>query len=548
MAGERHSPGNARHRPNEADASAHPGRDGGDGLRARLASIDPAVVVAALVAVHIVVWTLAPALSHPGLPLDVVEGYAIGREWVVGYHKHPAAPWWLLEASRVVTGAVGWPAYLISALSVALTYWLVFLLGRDLLGAPRALAGTLLLTGILYFSWVTPELNHNVLQMPIWVGVLLALNRARVRGGTGWWLLLGALGALGIYAKLTMGLLLAICGLYLLVDPLGRSRLATRGPWLGLAVFVLLCVPLAHWLVTTDFQVLDYAEARAARSRSGGIALFLLKQLASSVGLYVLVLAAFGTALLRSLAPARLAEAWRADRDALAFLTWLHFAPLLGAALLALATGSGLKGSWGTPMLSLSGLLVMAWAPGLSGRAPLARLCVGAALLLMLVPLAYSVVARRPEPVRNPTARLQWPQAQIAARFESLWREKTGTPLRYVASDLWAGGIVVAHAAGRLSLLVDSDLAKSPWLTLADLEKHGVLAVWWADPPRYIHDYQRLLVGGRIDGVEQFRMPARGGHYDISLPYTIYPPGSRLPDGFRAKALATEASRRTDAR
>lgn len=507
-----------------------------ESLRSRLQSLGPGALIAALIVVHVLVWTLAPALSHRGLPVDVVEGHVIGREWVIGYHKHPAAPWWLLEASRLVTGAVGWPAYLISALLVALTYWLVFLLGRDLLGARRALAGTLLLTGVLYFSWVTPELNHNVLQMPVWVGVLLALHRARTLGGTVWWLLLGALAALGLYAKLTMGLLLALSGLYLLADPLGRSRLRSRGPWLGLGVFVLLSLPLAHWLLASELQVLDYAEARAARSRTGGVALFLLKQLASSAGLYVLALAAFGTALLRSLSPAKLAEAWRTDRDALAFLTWLHLAPLLGAALLATVAGSGLKGSWGTPMLSLSGLLVMAWAPGLVGRAALMRLGVGAALLLVVVPIAYAVAARRPEPVGTPTARLQWPQAEIAARFESLWRDMTGAPLRYVASDLWAGGIVVAHAAGRPSLLVDSDLARSPWIELADLERHGVLVVWWADPPTYIHEYQRPLVAGRIDGAERFPMPARGGHYDIWLPYTIYPPGSRLPDAFRARA------------
>ena len=92
-----------------------------------------------------------------------------GREWVIATYKHPALPSWFLEASRVLTGgATGWPAYLVSQLFIAATFGLVFLLGRDMMGPERAAAGTLLLAGVTYYSWPTPEFNHNIAAAPFW--------------------------------------------------------------------------------------------------------------------------------------------------------------------------------------------------------------------------------------------------------------------------------------------------------------------------------------------------------------------------------------------
>ena len=207
---------------------------------------NPTALLALLVAGQIVAWTLAPALTHYAPPLDVVEGNMWGREWVIATYKHPALPSWALEASRLVTGAVGWPAYLVSQLFVAATFVFAFLLGRDLTGPRRAAAGTLLLTGIAFYAWPTPEFNHNVAEMPFWAGLPWALWRAVERRGLGWWALVGALAAGGLYAKLTTALLLVTLAAWILWDERARQCLATPGPWLGLAVFAALAAPLAH--------------------------------------------------------------------------------------------------------------------------------------------------------------------------------------------------------------------------------------------------------------------------------------------------------------
>src|SRR5512134_3481898 len=95
----------------------------------------------ALIAAQIIFWTLAPALSHTAPPLDVVEMYAWGREWVVATFKHPNLPGLVLEPLRALFGGPGWTAYIVSQVFIAITFWTVFALGRDMMDAPRALAG-----------------------------------------------------------------------------------------------------------------------------------------------------------------------------------------------------------------------------------------------------------------------------------------------------------------------------------------------------------------------------------------------------------------------
>src|SRR5512141_872988 len=52
----------------------------------------------AFASVHILVWTLAPWLLFPNLPLDLIEALTYGREWQLGYDKLPPLPWWTVES------------------------------------------------------------------------------------------------------------------------------------------------------------------------------------------------------------------------------------------------------------------------------------------------------------------------------------------------------------------------------------------------------------------------------------------------------------------
>ncbi len=116
-------------------------------------------------AVHLFAWTVVPATVQPNLPLDVIEGLAWGREWQWGYHKHPPLQAWLLELAARATGKAAWSAFLLSQLSITVCFWAVWRLAREIVDPPGALLSVLLLEGVYYFNYTSPEFNPNVLQL-----------------------------------------------------------------------------------------------------------------------------------------------------------------------------------------------------------------------------------------------------------------------------------------------------------------------------------------------------------------------------------------------
>ncbi len=478
----------------------------------------PGRAVAALCAAQALVWTLAPALTHSAPPLDVVEMLVWGREGVVATYKHPNLPGLLLEAVRLLSFGALWPAYLLAQACVAASFAAVYLLGRDLLGPGRAAAGTLLLTGVFYYSWPTPEVNHNLVQMPLWAWTCLALWRSAASGRIVWWLLLGVFAGLSLWAKYSSGLLLAAAGLWILLDGQARAQLARIGPWAALAVFAVVAAPQAQYLVETGFLPLDYALARAGSGRPDGPLSFLLTQAADHA---VFLLMALGAGLAgRGAARLPPGEA-RARR----FLLVMGLLPAFLAALAAGVTGMGLKDMWGMPMFNLSGLLLLALLPGRFGGRRLARIALFAAVLLALVPAAYAAsVLLRAERSDKPS-RVVWPQEEIAARLLRAYENETGAMPRIVAGPVWEAGLVALAAPGGPSVSIDADERKAPWVSAEDIGRKGALVVWRTDSepaPGLV-----ALAAGRTTTEETFRWSGSATARPIRITWTAVPP--RVP-------------------
>src|SRR6185295_10000669 len=109
----------------------------------------PGVVLATFLALHAVVWTALPAALYPNLPLDLIEALTYGREWQLGYDKLPPLPWWLVE---VVHRVLGYDLfyYALAQAAVIAAFWLVWAMGRRLVGATGALVSLLILDGLHY--------------------------------------------------------------------------------------------------------------------------------------------------------------------------------------------------------------------------------------------------------------------------------------------------------------------------------------------------------------------------------------------------------------
>ena len=475
----------------------------------------PVGLLAILCAMQVLVWTLAPALTHSAPPLDVVEMLVWGREGVVATYKHPNLPGLLLEGVRRFSFGAFWPAYALAQACVVASFIAVYLLGRDLLGPGRAVAGTLLLTGIFYYSWPTPEMNHNLVQMPLWAWACLALWRSVQDGRLHWWLLLGVFAGLSLWAKYSSGLLLAAAGVWILTDAQARAQLARVGPWAALAAFAVVAAPQAQFLIETDFLPFDYALARAGSGRIGGPLSFLLTQIADHGVFLLMALSAglFGKGAARS--PPEEARARR-------FLAVMGLLPALLAALAAGATGMGLKDMWGMPMFNLSGLLLLALLPGRFDGRRLVRIAAAAGMLVALVPAIYAAsVLLRAERSDKPS-RVVWPQEEIASRLLRGYAGEAGDMPRIIAGPVWEAGLVALAAPGTPSVSIDGDERKSPWATGQDITERGALAVWRTEsrPAPAL----AALVEGRVQRQETFRWSGSATARPIRITWTVIPP------------------------
>src|SRR4029079_707557 len=216
----------------------------------------------AFLALHTAVWTVLPAVYFPNLPLDIIEGLLYGREWQLGYDKLPPLPWWLLEATYRLFGPDLF-FYALSQASIVATFTLIWLMARQLVGPVGALVAILIVDGLHYYTFTAPKFNHDVIQLPFWALTGFAYWAALRHGKTVHWMLLGLGIGMAVGAKYFIVVQAAPLALFALFDREARKTLATPGPWIAVAVALVVMSPHLVWLVQNDFLPFAYAEARA---------------------------------------------------------------------------------------------------------------------------------------------------------------------------------------------------------------------------------------------------------------------------------------------
>lgn len=493
--------------------------------------------------VHVLVWTLVPALLYHNPPKDSLEGVAWGQMWLLGYEKHPfLAPWLTALATRIF-GTVGWPIYFLSQLSVVLAFWGVYRIALPVVGRQKALLSVLLLDGIYYYSVGAIPFNPNVAMLSTWVLAIWSFRSALMRPDIPRWVLAGTCAGIATLAKYESTILFAVMLIVLGLLPEGRRALRTRGFYAGLAAAVVVVSPNLWWLAKHDFGPFHYAlnnlnlehnvytEPGAGATPHGLYPplMFLLEQLGALVPMVLLYLP-----FVR----------WR-NRDftfrtfGRRFVLLMTCGPLLVTLVFAALTNAQLIARWGFPFFSLAGIaLVLVFPPELDTRSWRRFVGIWLALLAMEVGGTYWVIFVRPVSTGIAPYSIAYPGQVISDYVTARWHEHAGTPLKYIAGDRWTIATISAFSREKPIPYFEANAAQSPWLNETDLRAQGAVFVQPMAKP--IDDELIAAMRARFPGLQHETVVNFRQHTDANVPsvrlwVAVLPPAALVANGGPAR-------------
>lgn len=449
-----------------------------------LARREPAKVLLWVLGFHLVVWTVLPILVCLNLQLDLVEDLALGKEWQLGYWKHPPLPWWAADLVYRIVGHVD-AVYVLGPLAVVVCFYAVWLLAREVAGELEALVAVLALEAIHFYNFSAVKFAHDQMQLPFWALTGLFFYRAIKRERALDWLLAGAFLALAFWSKYAAFALAATLGLFLLFDPTARRAWRTPGPWLMALAFALVIAPNVWWLVDSGFMPLRYVDTRAVAATDWFHYVTFPLRWSSSQLLFILP--AIGLIALL-FAGARRSEPHRPDAKtvlARRYVTALALGPFLVTTLAAALLGRLPVALWGYPLWSFAPLAAILWLGPISDPRRLRLFAAAFLAVFLLVPVAYGVSELFDSFISDRQKATKFPGRLLAETVTRQWRERTGTPLRYVGGADIRGGAgefpannVAVYSLDRPHVVVHGQPQLSPWIDVADLDRRGAVFVW----------------------------------------------------------------------
>lgn len=425
---------------------------------------------------HLLFWTLVPFFANCNAPLDCIEMLYWGQEWQWGYYKHPPLPAWFSETGRLLFGSVDWPLYLASQLCVVTCFWAAWRMARQCLSAWPALAATVILEACYYFSFMSTELNNNMLAKACWAIAILTLYFAIQTHFKRYWIASGVALALAALAKYDVALLIVSMLAFSVFHRRGRQCWQTPGPYL-LALASLICVtPHLLWLIENDFLTIQYFRNRSAGSL--GLAAHLLYPLRFAVSQFLSLSIVF------LLASGVLGWRWRwrtlnaSERFNRDYLLTVVLGPMLLAMLYSLIAGAELRSMWGASMWTYIGVLLFMTFRSDASSTDYYRLCRRGIAVGVLLAMLYASKLTFIAEYANRPSRTHFPGRVLAQVVQDRWRAVSDTPLCVVGGDWWLAGNVAFYSGTDASVYPDLRSDWSPWTSDQEMKEKGGVLLW----------------------------------------------------------------------
>ena len=393
---------------------------------------------------HLLFWTLVPSLTNQNLPLDTIEALAWGSNLDWGFNKHPPMSAFFSEVIFQIFGSQDWAYYLLSQIFVIISFYYVFKFSKeffknDLLG----LISVLLIEGIYFYNFTTPEFNVNVCQLPFWSLTVYfswkIFSNKEIKFTDCF--LVGLFAAFGFLSKyLFIYLLASIDLLFIYLIFIKKERKFDFKYLISAEVFLIVLVPHLIWLNNNEFITITYGLARTGLEQSSLIdhikfpVIFLTKQVGILIPFLILVW----------LLIKKIKFKLNLKDKRLLFLLSINILPIILMFLTSLVIGSKIRTMWMTPFYLFFGSLFIYLFQSQINIKKLKSFMVGFIFFFFLSPILYAYVS-----LSNDNKRTDYPGKEIAIKTQYAWNQQFNSKINVVYGNEWNAGNLSYHLKSR---------------------------------------------------------------------------------------------------
>ena len=383
---------------------------------------------------HLLIWTLVPYFSNSNLPRDTIEALAWGSNLDWGFDKHPPLSAFAAEFFYQLFGKNDWAYYLLSQIFVIIAFAVVYKFSEEIFNNKKfALLSVLLLEGIIFYNFTTPEFNVNIAQLPFWSLAVYYTWRCIKYDKISDYVFLGLFAGLGILSKylfvyLIVGIKLVF--LYFLKKGIKFSHYFIAGP-----ITLLVLLPHIIWLADNNFVTITYGLHRSSGDFYTGDSIllnhikypfvFLLKQI-------VLLIPFF---LMLSFIISKFKIKLNLKDKKMVFLFIINFFPILLIFLTSLFFGINIRTMWMTPFYLFFGVWIIYI---FQKKINLKKIKVFYFLFItffLISPIFYSLNS-----IINKDQRIDYPAKEITYQVQNKWSRNFNNNINYVVGQAWWAG------------------------------------------------------------------------------------------------------------
>jgi len=400
---------------------------------------------------HLIIWTLIPTLTNNNLPLDTIEHLAWGSNLDWGFNKHPPMVAFVLEFFYQIFGAKDWAYYLLCQIFVITSFIAIFKLAEDFFkNKIFCLLSVLLLEGIYFYNFTTPEFNVNICLMPFWALTVLYLWKGFNNNKTVDWLLLGLFAGLGLLSKylfIYLGLAIDMFIIYMIYK--NKFKLNFKH-FISVIPFFIVMLPHLIWLTENNYVTITYGLHRTGAEDPDILnhikhpLIFLGKQIGILIPFFLMLIFLVN----------KFKSKINFKDNKLLFLLAVNIVPIALVFLTSVILGVKIRTMWMTPFYLFFGVLAIYIFQSKINLTKLKGFTTIFIILFIFSPFAYAYVS-----ITKTDKRTDYPgkkEAEKAKLFYEKQNQVSGE-IAFVKGSEWIAGNLSYHLEERPKWIYDKN-------------------------------------------------------------------------------------------